>query len=308
MRIIEEADPGRPDDPGAAPQHRPGPRRRRTATGYPYSRLRTDGRLGGAGDLEPLPHRAARSAGTAPGGARSGSTPCSTSTGARCTWSTCTSPPRPCAGAPPEALPVPVIVGEVSEARQLEVAWLAPRLRQLAAGPRPGGRRRRPEPDRPDAGVPAPARRRLRRRLPPGRLGHRPHLPGRAPGALRGAHLSWCASRWWGSTTCWSRPSCRPGGRGLAGGRVARTTGRWWSTSSLRPRDLRPRPVQAARAASAGVHLAVLRLARGARVLLHPAGEVLAPAPVDQLGRGPQGAHLARVGGLDPGVDHDRGR
>jgi endonuclease/exonuclease/phosphatase family metal-dependent hydrolase len=37
----------------------------------------------------------------------------------------------------PEALPVPVIVGEVSEARQLEVAWLAPRLRQLAASPNP---------------------------------------------------------------------------------------------------------------------------------------------------------------------------
>jgi vancomycin resistance protein VanJ len=37
----------------------------------------------------------------------------------------------------PEALPVPVVVGEVSEARQLEVAWLVPRLRQLAEGPHP---------------------------------------------------------------------------------------------------------------------------------------------------------------------------
>jgi len=34
----------------------------------------------------------------------------------------------------PEALPVPVVVGEVSEARQLEVVWLVPRLRELAAG------------------------------------------------------------------------------------------------------------------------------------------------------------------------------
>ena len=34
----------------------------------------------------------------------------------------------------PEALPVPVMVGEVSEARALEVAWLAPRLRALAEG------------------------------------------------------------------------------------------------------------------------------------------------------------------------------
>ena len=37
----------------------------------------------------------------------------------------------------PEALPVPVVVGEVSEARQLEVAWLSPRLQALAAGPDP---------------------------------------------------------------------------------------------------------------------------------------------------------------------------
>jgi endonuclease/exonuclease/phosphatase (EEP) superfamily protein YafD len=37
----------------------------------------------------------------------------------------------------PEALPVPVVVGEVSEARQLEVAWLSPRLRALADGPDP---------------------------------------------------------------------------------------------------------------------------------------------------------------------------
>jgi vancomycin resistance protein VanJ len=37
----------------------------------------------------------------------------------------------------PEALPVPVVVGEVSEARQLEVAWLVPHLRQLAQGPDP---------------------------------------------------------------------------------------------------------------------------------------------------------------------------
>jgi vancomycin resistance protein VanJ len=37
----------------------------------------------------------------------------------------------------PEALPVPVVVGEVSEARALEVAWLAPRLQQLAKGPDP---------------------------------------------------------------------------------------------------------------------------------------------------------------------------
>lgn len=37
----------------------------------------------------------------------------------------------------PEALPVPVVVGQVSEARQLEVAWLVPRLRELAQGPDP---------------------------------------------------------------------------------------------------------------------------------------------------------------------------
>jgi len=36
-----------------------------------------------------------------------------------------------------DALPLPVAVGEISEARSLEVAWLVPRLRTLAAGPNP---------------------------------------------------------------------------------------------------------------------------------------------------------------------------
>ena len=80
---------------------------------------------GGAGDLEPLPHRGRGALGRLPAqravaARRAGRQRAPGAPGEP-------APDHPyCALALSQALPVPVIVGQVSEARQLEVAWLAP--------------------------------------------------------------------------------------------------------------------------------------------------------------------------------------
>ena len=207
----------------------------------------------------------------------------------------------------PEALPVPVIVGPGQRGPPAGGGLARPRLRQLAAGPNPV--------------------------LVAGDL----NLTDQTPEFRRlldaGYDNAYRQAGWGIDLTFPALPRARLMGRtylvrfpvvGIdhmlvsselqAGGpwcgrsRGAPTTSRWWRTwcCALRSSRIAPRGPRRRRRPRMPLR-GVYRVARGARVLLHPLRERRVPAPVDRFGGGAQGAHLGRVGGLDPGVDQDRG-